>query len=127
VCGDFNDDPTDKSVTDHLHATGDLKAVLGLKKGDTPLLYNPFVEMHKAKKGTHYYRNTAHVFDQICVSPGLLDGEGWQVVGKSAAVVEKLAFKGKPDRFGGPNDKRPWRNRGASDHFPVTIQLRVGK
>src|SRR5262249_5642018 len=27
VCGDFNDDPTDPSVVDHLHALGDLQKV----------------------------------------------------------------------------------------------------
>jgi endonuclease/exonuclease/phosphatase family metal-dependent hydrolase len=127
VCGDFNDDPSDAAVTDHLNATGNLDKVLSLKKGDAPLLFNPFVALHKANKGSHYYRDKAHVFDQICLSPGLLDGEGWQYVNKSAAIVEKLSFRGKPDRFGGPNDRRPWRNRGASDHYPVTIQLRVGK
>ena len=27
ICGDFNDDPTDESVRDYLHATGDVRAV----------------------------------------------------------------------------------------------------
>ena len=58
---------------------------------------------------------------------GLLDGEGWQYVNKSATIVPKFEFRGRPDRFGGPEDRRPWKNRGASDHYPVTVTFRVGK
>ena len=68
-----------------------------------------------------------YLFDNVCLSPGLLDGEGWGYVKDSAAIVEKFTFRGRPDRFGGPADRRPWRNRGASDHYPVTVQLRVAK
>jgi endonuclease/exonuclease/phosphatase family metal-dependent hydrolase len=125
VCGDFNDTPDDRSVTDHLHATGDLKRVLGLGKGDPPLFYNPFADLAKKNKGTHYFGARAYVFDNVCLSPGLLDGEGWSYVNRSARIVEKLSFRGRPDRFGGPRDRRPWKNRGASDHYPVTVELRV--
>jgi endonuclease/exonuclease/phosphatase family metal-dependent hydrolase len=127
VCGDFNDTPFDDAVEHGLGAIGDLKKVLSLAKDDRPLLYNPFAALAKSNKGTHYFGDRAYVFDNICLSPGLLDGEGWQYVDKSAAIVERLSFRGRPDRFGGPSDRRPWRNRGASDHFPVTVQLRVAK
>ena len=125
VCGDFNDTPTDESVERHLNATGDVKKVLGLGKGDRPLFYSPFAEMVKDKKGTHFYQGQPYIFDNICLSPGLLEADGWSYVNKSAAIVELLQFRGRPDRFGGPADKRPWRNRGASDHYPVTVRLRV--
>jgi hypothetical protein len=66
------------------------------------------------------------MFDQICVSPGLLDAAGWSVVPDSAAVVPEYADnRGRPNRFGGPSDKRELWLRGASDHFPVTVRLRV--
>jgi endonuclease/exonuclease/phosphatase family metal-dependent hydrolase len=127
VCGDFNDNPNDEAVQKDLGAIGDLKKVLSLEKGDRPLLYNPFFDFLKMNKGTHQHQGRNYVFDNICLSPGMLDGDGWQYVNKSAAIVEKFNFRGRPDRFGGPEDKRPWRNRGASDHFPVTIQMRVAK
>ena len=127
VCGDFNDNPSDEAVVQGLGAVGDVDKVLSLKKDDPPLMFNPFVAFEKAKKGTHYHRETPCVFDQICLSPGLLDGEGWGYVPKSATIIDRFNFRGRPDRFGGPNDRRPWRNRGASDHFPVTVQLRVAK
>jgi endonuclease/exonuclease/phosphatase family metal-dependent hydrolase len=125
VCGDFNDTPTDESVARHLNATGDVKKVLALTAGDRPLFYSPFAEMVKDKKGTHFYQGQPYIFDNICLSPGLLESGGWSYVPKSAAIVELLQFRGRPDRFGGPADKRPWRNRGASDHFPVTVEFRV--
>jgi len=127
VCGDFNDTPDDDAVLRDLGATGELKKVLALGKGDAPLFYNPFAELAKAGKGTHYFAGRGYVFDQVVLSPGLLDGEGWSYVNGSAAVVEKLSFRGRPDRFGGPADRRPWKNRGASDHYPVTVRLRVAR
>jgi hypothetical protein len=125
VCGDFNDTPDDPAVLDSLGAIGDLKKVLALEKKDRPMLYNPFVELAKMKKGTISHEGRLWVFDNICLSPGLLDGQGWSYANRSARIVEQLSFRGRPDRFGGPNDRRPWRNRGASDHYPVTIELRV--
>ncbi|MFO0930345.1 MAG: endonuclease/exonuclease/phosphatase family protein [Gemmataceae bacterium] len=125
VCGDFNDTPADPAVVNDLAATGDLKRVLGLTRQDRPLFYNPFAELAQKGKGTHAFGDRPFVFDQVCLSPGLLDGEGWSYVNRSAAIIEKFTFRGRPDRFGGPADRRPWRNRGASDHYPVTIQLRA--
>ncbi|MFO0844982.1 MAG: endonuclease/exonuclease/phosphatase family protein [Gemmataceae bacterium] len=127
VCGDFNDTPTDDSLVNDLGSTGDLDRVLALKKDEKPMFYNPFAPLAAAGKGTHYFGGRAYVFDHVCLSPGLLDGEGWSYVNKSAAVVERLQFRGRPDRFGGPADRRPFRNRGASDHYPVTVQLRVAR
>src|SRR5262249_6933265 len=126
VCGDFNDDPTDESVTDHLHATADLEKVL--KGGDEPSLYNPFAGERFKGKGTHYDRGRWHLFDQIVLSPGLLDDEGWSFVRGSEHIVvtpshptnRKLA--GRPWRFGGPSDKAA---RGYSDHSRVGVELTV--
>lgn len=125
VCGDFNDTPEDDAVVRGLGAIGDVQKVLGQGRGNRPLLYNPFAELARAGKGTHSFGDRPYLFDNICLSPGLLDGEGWSYVNRSAAIVEKFTFRGRPDRFGGPADRRPWRNRGASDHYPVTVQLRL--
>src|SRR5262249_14022217 len=54
VCGDFNDSPSDPSVTDALHATGDEKAVRA--GGAWPKMLNLFAQAHKNNEGTHYYR-----------------------------------------------------------------------
>jgi endonuclease/exonuclease/phosphatase family metal-dependent hydrolase len=123
VCGDFNDDPTDASVTDHLYAIGDRDKVLA--GDDGPWLFNPFVAVHAKGGGSHFYKRF-YQFDQICLSPALLDGSRWQYVPESAATVARIAdSRGRPNRFGNPSDKRPYSARGASDHFPVTVRLKV--
>jgi endonuclease/exonuclease/phosphatase family metal-dependent hydrolase len=125
VCGDFNDNPDDPSVTEHLRATGDEQAVRTAR--DDLRLFNLFAGKDAAGGfGTHYYSGKWLLFDQIVVTPGMLDGEGWSCVPASARVVNTLHRQGdrlkRPWRFGSPGERAP---RGYSDHFPVTVQLRV--
>jgi hypothetical protein len=60
------------------------------------------------------------------VSPGLLDDHGWSCDPESAEVVNSLVRPGdrqrRPWRFGSERDQFP---RGYSDHFPVTVRLKV--
>jgi endonuclease/exonuclease/phosphatase family metal-dependent hydrolase len=120
ICGDFNDTPDDASVTEDLHAVSDINAVRGFE----PLLFNLFANKDPDEYGTHYHRDW-FIFDQIVVSPGMLDEKGWSVDPESATAVRTLHKR---------NDwqKRPWSfgtpkhgDRGYSDHFPVTVKLRV--
>jgi endonuclease/exonuclease/phosphatase family metal-dependent hydrolase len=122
VCGDFNDPPDAESVTQHLHATGDRDAVLHGTR-DNPLLFNLFAGKDPSRFGTLYYKGWA-VFDQIVVSPGLLDNEGWTCDASSARTVNDLTADryGRPWSFGNERHQGP---RGYSDHFPVTVRLRV--
>lgn len=125
VCGDFNDDPEDNSVRQNLHATGDLaKVVPGVSP---PVLGNLAEKWREAGKGTLYYMNRPNVFDQFCVSPGLLDRNGWSCEVNSAHIAsEKMSdHKGHPHRFGSARDTTPLEKRGYADHFPITITLRV--
>lgn len=125
VCGDFNDNPDDRSVTEHLRATGDLAAVK--EGGEVPRLFDLFAKAYADGESTvepHGKKNA--VFDHVCASPGLFDAEGWSCDPESARIVTSFADrKGRPNRFGGKKDKRPLESRGASDHFPVTVRLRV--
>jgi endonuclease/exonuclease/phosphatase family metal-dependent hydrolase len=127
VCGDFNDNPDDKSVTEYLHATADLAKVRA--GGDEPYLYGLFSELWQKNKGgkvgSHFYRGHAYIFDQIAVSPGLLDNQRWTCEVDTARIYNTHEFvdkKGHPIRFGSPRDKG---ERGASDHLPVTVRLKV--
>jgi endonuclease/exonuclease/phosphatase family metal-dependent hydrolase len=122
VCGDFNDPPDDDSVIKHLHAVGPAEFRRG---GPDPMLLNLFADKVGGKVGTHFYRGKWLCFDQICVSPGLLDDEGWSCDPSSARIVDNLTAdaKGHPHRFGNEKDRA---TRGWSDHFPVTVRLRVG-
>jgi endonuclease/exonuclease/phosphatase family metal-dependent hydrolase len=121
VCGDFNDTPSDDSVVKSLHATGDRQAVR--KSGAEPKLLNLFARKDADEGfGTHYYRRW-FIFDQIIVSPGMLDARGWSCDPDTARTVQNLTADkhGHPWRFGGEDTK----SRGYSDHFPVTVQLQV--
>jgi endonuclease/exonuclease/phosphatase family metal-dependent hydrolase len=124
VCGDFNDTPNDESVTEHLHATGDREAVLNAE--NNPLLYNLFAGKDPKEFGTHYDRGRWYIFDQIVVSPGLLDDTGWTCDPGSVRTVNTLVRprdrQRRPWRFG---SKRDQGQRGYSDHFPVTVRLKV--
>ncbi len=124
VCGDFNDTPDDESVTQHLRAVGDRAAVLNA--GDTPLLYNLLAGKDPRDYGTIYDRGKWSIFDQIAVSRGMLDGAGWTCDPDSLQVVKETVRPGdrlgRPWRFGSKRDQHP---RGYSDHFPVTVRLRV--
>jgi endonuclease/exonuclease/phosphatase family metal-dependent hydrolase len=125
VSGDFNDDPDDDSVKDYLHATGNVKAVEAF--GAEPRLLDLFADRDPAKYGTHWHRGKWHIFDQIVVSPGMLDNRGWSCDPDSARAVHDLTAdrRGRPMDFGDENDKVPLEARGYSDHFPVTVRLHV--
>ena len=122
ICGDFNDEPDDPSVRDHLHATGDVAAVrdrlglLDLMAGKTP---DDF--------GTYYYHGRPQLFDQIVASPGLLDPSGWLILPETIRTENHAALRagrdGHPWRFGGPHERGA---RGYSDHFAVTVRLKAG-
>src|SRR5262249_49754432 len=100
ICGDFNDTPEDESVVKHLHATGDIEAVR--EGGSLPLLYNLLADKDPAAGfGTHFFRRWL-TFDQIVVSPGMLDEVGWRSLPGSVKVVNTLYRKS--DRL-----RRPWR------------------
>jgi endonuclease/exonuclease/phosphatase family metal-dependent hydrolase len=125
ICGDFNDPPDAPSVTESLHAVGDIEEVLHPR--GQPLLLDLFAGKDPAGGfGTHYYNGKWFIFDQIVVSPGMLDDQGWSVDPESAQTVNTLYRPGdrrrRPWRFGNERDRAP---RGYSDHFPVTVRLQV--
>jgi len=142
ICGDFNDNPDDPSVRDHLHATGDLAQVkVG---GDPPLLYDVFANLwaenkgkeEKERIGTHFYRGRPYIFDHLVVSPGMVNGKGgWQcqvetaqiIAHKDRFVVPRGRNKGHPLAFGTEKEKVPLSERGVSDHLPVTVRLKLAR
>jgi endonuclease/exonuclease/phosphatase family metal-dependent hydrolase len=122
LCGDFNDNPTDDSVVKGLHATANPSEA----KTSTNALR--FVNLFGAWQpnsgaGSLYYQGW-NQFDQILVSPGLFDTQGWSVDPSSIRVVNSLIKPGdrnrRPWRFGGEKETGA---RGFSDHFPVCVHL----
>ena len=136
VMGDFNDDPWDDSVNGILGAVKELRTVTHpynlFTQNDeqaAPRLYNPtWSLLANGDHGTYYYWTdwTWNVFDQIMVSPGLLDGQGIDYVEGSVGVhapeflrdTEKNAHR--PARF--RKFRGVWEE-GYSDHFAVRGEL----
>lgn len=122
IMGDMNDNPNDKSIEKTLGAFSNRY----IKR--LGFLYNPWAEKHQSGKGTSVYMRQWDHFDQIIISDGLLDNNGWKY---SKAVIYDKEFlkdtyknaKGYPYRsFKGTH----WI-KGYSDHFPILIELEQAK
>jgi len=125
VCGDFNDTPDAKPIFGNLGAVPDAKRVVPTEK--EPLFLNLMGGKDPNRFGTIWYNNKPLIYDHICVSPGMLDGDGWSVRPETVSVVTEGLIRGtrrEPWRFGNPNSA-PIGGRGYSDHFPVTVKLKV--
>lgn len=128
LMGDFNDDPTDKSVVEALGAKGNLK---DLKQGD---LYTPYYAMLKAGFGTLAYNDVWNIFDNIVVSENLVNAD------KGSLKLQKSIYNSK--YYGnifkpsyliqqeGKYKGYPFRSfsggvfvGGYSDHLPVFINI----
>ena len=127
VCGDFNDTPDSAPVRSVLRALGNPAEVApGV---EPPALLNLMAGKPPDRYGTLWYGGKPLIYDHICVSPGMLDAAGWWCDPQSVrAVHEGLTQPGaggpRPWRFGDPQNP-PKGGRGYSDHFPVTVTLKV--
>ncbi|NXZ86278.1 endonuclease/exonuclease/phosphatase family protein [Serratia fonticola] len=104
VIGDFNEEPFNKSITDHLHASRDIVLV----KKQPKLLYNPFwrhlvysqlhpnTESSKSHGGTYYYKNDQvskwKTFDQMMFSSDFINGSSWFLNEKETIVYSDEGF-----------------------------------
>jgi len=118
--GDFNDNPTNKS----------LKEVLGSKRHKTDLLfkgiYNPMAGLFRNGLGTNAYRDSWSLFDQILITKPVLDTDYSSfrfykagIFNPSYLSTKKGRFKGYPFRSFANNNF----TGGYSDHFPVYIHI----
>ena len=120
MMGDYNDYPDNKSVTEYLRASGDMK---DLRDGE---FFNPMYELHKKGYGTNYFRDVPGVLDQTVITPGLLPTDYSTYQFKVAKVHNKEFLKQHGGRYNG----YPFRTfaggvwmGGYSDHFPVYVIL----
>jgi hypothetical protein len=138
ILGDLNDDPFDVSVHDVLGAVRERRAVTHPynlltqnERQTSPRLYNPtWALLAQSDQGTYYYWTdwTWNVFDQIIVSPGLLDGEGLDYVEGSLRVHAPQFLRDSEENAHRPAAFRKFRgtwNEGYSDHFAVRGELRL--
>ena len=123
IMGDFNDEPTNRSLVNGLSALNKRRNIL---TGD---YYNLFYDLHNLEgKGSYNYQGNWNMLDQMMVSYNLLNQvrglstgfesgrilkEEWMLY-ESEKYGEKLpsATYGGPEYFGGP-----------SDHLPVYVEF----
>ncbi len=119
LVGDFNDEPTDKSISQVLGAKGTTK------NASAKELYNLSAQADRAGYGSYNYRGNWNMLDQMIVSGTLLDGKG--------AEVSKLqVFQRKFMLFKHPkNGYTPNRTYGGSryyggysDHLPICAEIK---
>ncbi len=118
VMGDFNDEPTNRSLTNGLSA---LNKRRNIQMGD---YYNLFYDLHNIEgKGTYNYQGNWNMLDQVIVSYNLLDQERGLTTGYESGVILKeewmlyesekygeslpSATYGGPEYYGGPSDHLP--------------------
>ena len=125
VMGDMNDDPIDKSMAGILKGKANIKDV---NEGD---MYNPLYNiLVKEGVGTLLYQGSWNLFDQILVTPNLLNKDDkkdfsslkfWknQIFKRDYLFQTEGKYKGSPKRTtaGGV-----WLD-GYSDHLPVVVYL----
>ncbi len=125
IMGDMNDDPTNKSMRVGLRAKGNKEEV---KEGDT---FNPWYNLLvKEGKGTLMYRGSWNLFDQIVMTPNLVEQKtpmDFSTLKYWKCRIQRMPYlfqtegpyKGSPKRTtaGGV-----WLN-GYSDHLPVVVYL----
>ncbi len=121
VLGDLNDDPFDRSVRDHLGAIRSRNAVLN-RRNQAALWNASWSLFGSPDVGTLYYNREWrwNVFDQVIVSKGMLDENGFTWVDGSFSVHGPDEIRDeyrRPLRYRRNRDGS-WRE-GYSDHFLV--------
>lgn len=118
--GDLNDDPVNVSVTRYLHANADkTKAVDGT-------LFNPMATPYQKGIGTLAWRDSWNLFDQICISPGLVSGAGGRYKYYGVRIFNEPYLKQQDGNFAGYPSRTfvgDTYQDGYSDHFPVFLVL----
>lgn len=121
--GDFNDEPSDRSLVEHARSMRQRPKVT---LAQTAAFLNLMWPIVGSGIGTHYFNNFANVLDQFLASRSLLTGAGGlEVRADTVEVVRFPEMMGTgvypaPIRFGRGADMDP---AGFSDHFPIQVRI----
>jgi hypothetical protein len=122
--GDFNDEPSNRSLTDYALSE---RLRTRVTKARSAKFLNLMWPILGQGIGTHYHENSPNVLDQFLVSKGLLTGRsGFAAIQES---VEVLRFPEMVKAGDYPAPKRFGRQSsldidGFSDHFPISLRLK---
>jgi exonuclease III len=120
--GDFNDQPTDKSLTEGLGAQTDSS---GLNQSD---IYNLSYPLQLKNVGSHKYQNDWSLIDQVIVNYGLVKSNtGLRIKGKEAFVYNPEFLLTKDEKYQGEKPNRTFLGMrylgGYSDHLPIYVDI----
>jgi predicted extracellular nuclease len=124
MMGDFNDNPTDKSISEVVKATVVYCDSISLK--NMKEVSNLALRKFNAGEGSYFYQGKFDMIDQIMISNVLLKGAGikylcesFEVYKPDFMVTQNGKYKGSANpTFGGKSYLG-----GYSDHFPVTAKF----
>ena len=119
IMGDFNDEPTNKSIYQALGAKGVYKPGI--------FLYNEMFRADSQGQGTYLYQNKWLMFDNIIVTPVLLDITQNLFVEGNGKVLKLnfLVTKRKGKEYVNRTFKGKKYLGGYSDHLPVELVMKV--
>ena len=123
VMGDFNDYPTNRSITEVLGAKSPTENEINANT-----LYNMMLPLHKAGKGTHKHEGEWGVLDQIIVSGRLLDtGKKFHSTKNDVHIFDADFLLERDEKFLGNKPKRTYigmkYHAGFSDHLPIFLDI----
>lgn len=127
IMGDFNDEPTDQSLTEYLKAQPVSNLIL------TSKLYNLSLGLPKISGiGTHYFRGHWSILDQMVVSGNLLNAAKGLATKPTDIHIFAADFIVQSDKKNLsikplPTYSGPRYLGGFSDHLPVYLDLYVKK
>ena len=119
MMGDFNDDLENVSIKDHL------RAVTSSENLPPGALHNTMAPLQAANKGTFVWDNTWRLIDQIIISPGMLDRDGFRWKANSSERIEFPEVLFQPPDAGaiarpfGSYLNGAYHENGYSDHLAV--------
>ena len=122
IMGDFNDQPTDESISNYLHAGAS-------RTGNPDALFNISYKWFAKGKGTLKYQSQWNLFDQIIVSEAVLDSTGnLYSHAQDARILDASFLLEKDETYTGMKLNRTYNgftyHGGYSDHLPVLLMLR---
>ncbi|RUA26970.1 MAG: hypothetical protein DSY76_05615, partial [Bacteroidetes bacterium] len=122
IMGDFNDEPTDKSITETLQA----KPLNSISNGN---LYNLSLKKHLKKEGSYYYWKTKewNMIDQLIVSGQLINSKKGLQLKSTDVMIYRQNFFLYTNKKGVQSPAKTYGGTryygGYSDHLPIYFYL----
>lgn len=133
LVGDFNDEPTNKSITETLKAQPffcDSMDYKSLPQDSDTDLFNTSYRAWSDGLGSFFYQQDFNMLDQIIISKDLLSGDDVAYLCNSFEVYKPYLIVTRSGKFQGAPFPTYGGSRylgGYSDHFPVTAKFIFGK